>query len=138
MDLSDCYRKGQIKKTRVDKGLIRSLIEMSGIKESTVKEAKLTEKNISVYVCVAYDSLREILEAVCIYNGYKVLSHICIGELLRKIVPDFDYVGFDRMRYIRNAINYYGTKADFEQGKQIIEKIFKMRKDILEKHIKDI
>ena len=34
MDLDECFRKGLIKKTKIDKELIKSLIEMSGIKES--------------------------------------------------------------------------------------------------------
>ncbi len=38
MDLEDCYRKNFIKKTRVDNGLITSLIEMSKIKENSVKD----------------------------------------------------------------------------------------------------
>ena len=84
MDLDECFRKGFIKKTRVDKELAESLVEMSGIKESAVNTARIDDINISAYVSLAYDSLREILEALCILKGYKVLSHICIGELLRK------------------------------------------------------
>lgn len=124
MDLKECFRKGMIKKTRIDSELIKSLIEMSDIKENAVKTAKIDNINISAYVSLAYDSLREILEALCISKGYKVLSHICIGELLKDMLEDFDYHEFDRMRYIRNGINYYGVKVALGQGKQIIKKIF--------------
>jgi len=65
------------------------------IKEKTVKTAKIDKENISAYVSLAYDSLRETLEALCISKGYKVLSHICIGELLKDLLEDFDYNGFD-------------------------------------------
>ncbi|MCZ7405713.1 MAG: hypothetical protein O8C67_12415 [Candidatus Methanoperedens sp.] len=85
MDLDECYSKGLIKKTRIDKELIRSLIEMSDIKENAVNTANVNEINISAYVSMAYDSLREVLEALCISKGHKVLSHICIGELLKTI-----------------------------------------------------
>lgn len=128
MDLEECWRKDLIKKTRINKELIKSLMEMSDIKETTVKTAGLTEKNISAYVSLAYDSLREILEAICISHGYKVLSHICIGEFLKSLVKEFDYTEFDRLRYVRNSINYYGVKIDFQQGKDIIEKIFRMKR----------
>ena len=131
MDLNECFRRGLIKKTKIDNELIKSLIEMSGIKETTVKTANLNELNISAYVSLAYDSLREVLEALCILKGYKVLSHICMGELLRDILEDFDYDEFDRLRWIRNSINYYGEKVDLEQGKEIISKIFSMKKKIL-------
>jgi|GEM_PF-3783890 len=41
-------------------------------------------------------------------------------------------------RWIRNSINYYGKKVEFEQGKELIEKIFIMKKNILEKYLKDL
>lgn len=40
------------------------------------------------------------------------------------------------MRYARNGINYYGIKTDFLQGKEIIRKIFAMKKQMLEKYLK--
>jgi len=136
MDLDECFRKGHIKKTRIDEELARSLIEMSAIKEGAVKTARITEKNVSAYVSMAYDSLREVMEAVCVLRGYKILSHLCLGELLNKILQDFDYNGFDRFRYIRNGINYYGTKIDFAQGKEIIKKMFEMKRNMHEKYLK--
>ena len=72
MDLKDCYEKGYVKTTRVNPELIASLIEMSNIKEETVNSAVINQRNISPYVSMAYDSLREILEAICISKGYKV------------------------------------------------------------------
>lgn len=136
MDLDDCYKKGLIRKTNINEGLIKSLIEMSGTHEKTVNNAKINKENISSYVSLAYDSFREILEAICISKGYKVLSHVCIGELLVKILEDFDYNEFDRMRYIRNGISYYGIKVEFEQGKKIIEKISAIRKKLINRYIK--
>ncbi len=137
MDLDECYNKKQIRSTRKDENLIMSLIEMAEIKEMTVKEAKLNKKNISAYVSMAYDSLREILDALCNSFGYKVLSHVCIGELLKKQIPNFLYEEFDRIIYIRNGINYYGVKIDFEQGKKIIEKIFDLKNHYYQKYLKE-
>lgn len=135
MDLDDCNKKGFIRKTNVDGELIKSLIEMSNIKEVTVNSAKINNFNISAYVSMAYDSLREILEAICISFGYKVTSHVCLGELLKKLTAEFDYNEFDRIRYIRNGINYYGTKIELEQGKEINKKIFLMKKKLLDKYL---
>jgi len=135
MDLEECFRKGVIKRTKVNRELIKSLIEMSGIKETAVRTAGINEINISAYVSLAYDSLREALEAVCISRGYKVLSHVCIGELLGYILKGFPHKKFDRMRYIRNSINYYGTKVELRQGKQLIAKIFSMKKQLLTEHL---
>jgi len=137
MDLSDYYEKGLIKRKRIDPELIKSLIEVSNIKENTVKEASLNNKNITAYVSLAYDSLREVLEAICVSRGYKVLSHACIGELLRSLLEQFDYNEFDRLRYARNSINYYGIKIEFKQGKEIINKTFTMKRTLTKKYLKD-
>jgi uncharacterized protein (UPF0332 family) len=136
MDLGECFQKGLIKKTEIDEELIKSLIEMSDIKEMTVRKASIDNVNISAYVSLAYDALREALEAICISKGYKVLSHICIGELLKDLFKDFEYEEFDRLRCIRNNINYYGIKVEFKQGREIISKIFVMKKNLVEKYIK--
>ncbi len=58
MELDDCYKKGLIKKTRIDEELIKSLIEMSNIKEIAVTNAKINDVTISAFVSLAYDSLR--------------------------------------------------------------------------------
>jgi hypothetical protein len=135
MDLEDCYNNGSIKITRVNPELIASLIEMSQIKEDTVNSATLNQRNISPYISMAYDSLRELLEALCISKGYKVTSHLCLGELLASQIPDFDLNSFDRFRYVRNGINYYGTKVDFGQGKELIRKMFLMKNSLAKKHL---
>lgn len=135
MDLDECFRKGLIKKTRIDEELIKSLIEMADINEMTVKNARIDTLNTSSYVSLAYSSLRQVLEAICVSRGYKVISHICVSELMRSLFEDFDYDEFDRLRYIRNSINYYGTKVEFEQGKEIINKIFTTKKLLLSKYL---
>lgn len=136
MDLDDCYKNNIIKKTKINKELIKSLIEMSNIKEGAVNSANINEANISAYFSLAYDALRECLEAICIINGYKVTSHICLGELLKTLIEDFDFKEFDRARYARNGVNYYGTKISFAQGKEMIDKMFKMKKRLYEKYLK--
>jgi uncharacterized protein (UPF0332 family) len=138
MDMNDCFKKGFIKKTSVDRELIHSLIEMADITEQAVESARIDEVNISVYVSLAYDSLRQVLEALCVLNGYKVISHICIGELLNQILDEFDFDEFDRMRWIRNSINYYGEKVDFEQGKQLISKMFTMKRTISNRYLSSV
>jgi len=131
MDLNDCQRKGFVKKTRTNPELARSLIEMSKIKEETVNSSKLNDNNISAYLPMAYDSLREILEAICVMNSYKVTSHVCIEKLLKSLYPNQSFKDFDRFRYIRNSINYYGKKVGLEEGKVIISKIFGLKNEFI-------
>ncbi len=131
MDLESCKRKGFIRRTTPNRELAKSLVEMSKIKEKTVIASKLDKENISAYIPMAYDSLREILEAVGIMNSFKVTSHICMEKLLATIYPKINWEEFDRFRYTRNSINYYGEKVDFEQGRELIDKMFLLKKDIL-------
>ena len=135
MDIDECYKKGLIRETVIDDNLIASLIKIADIKERAVRKAEIDEEIISAYVSLAYDSLREILEALCISKGYKVLSHVCIGELLKHILDEFDFEKFDEIRKIRNGINYYGNAISFEEGKKAIKEIFILKKNILEKNL---
>jgi len=59
----------------------------------------------------------------------KATTHVCLGELLRKLEPDFDYNSFDRFRCIRNSINYYGKAIGLMEGKDVINKMLQMRKN---------
>ncbi len=131
MDIEDCKEKGFIKETKPNTGRIFSLMGMADSKEIAVQSAVITEVTISAYVSLAYDSLRETLEALCILFGYKVTNHICIGELVKTLIQTFPFHEFDRLRFIRNGINYYGEKVTFEQGKEIIIKTFLLKKEIV-------
>ena len=131
MDINECERKEFIKKTKPSIPLIKSLIEVSKAKETAIHSAKIDEITINAYIPMAYDALRELLEALCTLHGYKVTNHVCLGELLKKLEPHFDYNSFDRFRYARNSINYYGKKVGLIEGKDMINKILQMRKDIL-------
>jgi hypothetical protein len=137
MELDECIQKGFIKETKIDYRLIRSLMETSNIKEDVVNLSKLDKVNMHAYLPMAYDSLREVLEAVCILHGYKVLSHICIGELLKNISKDFSFDNFNEFRTVRNNINYYGKRIDFSFGKNIIKQVFHMKKIIVKKHLSE-
>ena len=118
-------------------GINQKLLQNKIKNENTVKNAALNESNIISYVSLAYDSLRITMEAICLSRGYKVLSHICLGELVKILDKDFNFIEFDRWRYIRNGINYYGTKIDYSQGKEIINKMFLMKRTLIKNNLID-
>jgi len=133
VDVKECIKKGFIRKISVDIQMVASLIDTADAKEIAINKVTLNEENISVYMPVAYDSLRIVMEAFCLSNGYKVLSHVCVGELLKDLSAGFDFTKFDRFRYIRNNINYYGRKINLMEGKGILREILIMKKEIKEK-----
>ena len=130
MDLKTCIDKGYVKRTKANKELAKSLLETSHAKTVALDSANIDEITISAYVPMAYDALREILEAICVLNGYKVLSHICTGELVKTFIDDFDFSEFDRFRYARNSINYYGEMIDLPQGLALIKKMLAMKSEL--------
>lgn len=131
MDLDECKRKGIIRKVAVNKNRAMSIIEISSIKSKTVMSADINEENIIAFLPMAYDSLREMLEAYGFLQGYNVSNHECLGRLIKELLPEFDGIAFDRFRFVRNSINYYGEKINLEEGKILIEKMLRMSGDIL-------
>jgi len=127
LDLEDCFRKKLIRKVSINIKLILSLIEMAEKREENIKDTEISSKNVETYISVAYESLRMILEAICISKGYKVTNHVCIGELLNRELYKFSIEDFNRFRYIRNGINYYGTTIELKRGEKIIQKILDMK-----------
>ncbi len=131
MDINECKSTGIIRRTRIDTNLITSILEMSDIKEDAAKNASPNDISINAFFPMAYDALREILEAYALLHGYKVGNHDCLGKLLKELLPSFDLFLFDRFRYARNGINYYGKKIGLEEGNLLIEKMFLMKKEIV-------
>lgn len=131
MDIKECKDTGIIRRTRIDSHLATSLLEMSDIKEKSTKKEVLDELSVNAYFPMAYDALREVLEAYCLLEGYKVGNHECLGKLMKELLPDFDLFLFDRFRYARNGINYYGKKIGLEEGNLLIEKMFLMKKELV-------
>ena len=130
MDIGECKSKGFIKVTFPDNNKAKSLLEISDIKEDVIVAVKLDEKSINAYLPLAYDSLRESLEAFCIQRGFNVTNHVCLGELVKDLDSEFDFNSFDRFRYARNSINYYGKKIGLSEGSIMIKNMFVMRKKI--------
>ena len=74
MDLDECFRKGLVKKTKVNRELIKSLLEMSDIKEKTVGAAKINDFNVSAFVSLAYDALHGVILGEWWWAVYPLLS----------------------------------------------------------------
>lgn len=123
MEITECEEKGFIRKVSPNFGIIKSLKEVAQIKHEEVLSQNLTKRNISVYFTIYYDAIRELLEAYCLSQGFKVLNHVCLGEKMKQLNPNFDYTTFDRIRFLRNGINYYGKQVPFEQGSYLLNKM---------------
>ncbi len=132
MDWKDCLKKKIAKEVKVDLGLIESLIKISNNKSNTEKNLKLDDSTSSSKISLSYDSLRELLEALAIKNGYKIYNHECYACFLKEILNESSKGDeFDELRKIRNNINYYGQEILIIEAEKVLERIRKLRNEIL-------
>jgi hypothetical protein len=131
MDWKECLIKKIAKKVSIDAGLVNSLIETSRNKLISEEKLILDEITASSKISLAYDSLRELLEALAIKKEFKVYNHEAFTPFLKEILNKPDLGGrFDEIRKIRNSINYYGKSVSLEEARQIINEIKLLKKEI--------
>lgn len=117
----DCIENNSAKKVSPDTKRASSLLETAEERISVIKE--INEKNCNFVFEDYYNSLLELIQALVIEKGYKILNHICLGYYLRDVLEMEDlYRVFDDLRYKRNSLTYYGNRMDFETAKQAIKK----------------
>jgi uncharacterized protein (UPF0332 family) len=132
MDWRECIDKRIIKKIHPDLEMAKSLIKMS---ENKLKsEEKLPMSNITAAskISLAYDSLRELLEALSLKKGYKIYNHECYVAFLKEILKEDALAEeFNEIRIIRNEINYYGKEINVDEARAIIRRIKRLRHYVL-------
>lgn len=131
MDWEECFKKRIVKEIKKDTDLIKSLIENSRNKLESSNELKMNEITAISKFSLAYDSLREILEALSIEKGYKIYNYECFTAFLKEILNEKEKGNnFDEIRKIRNDVNYYGKQITIEEAEEIIDKIKNLRQEI--------
>jgi len=136
MDWQECRNKRFVKEVKIDKNLISSLLKSSKRRFESDERLKLDETTASTKISVAYEALREILEALAIAKGFKIYNHECFCSFLDEICKDKPFsVDFDRFRKIRNQINYYGKDIPAKEAEIIIKEIILLSKKITDKYL---
>ena len=132
MDFNECIRKRIAKEVKEDQGLIVSLIKTSKNKLDSEKKLELNEVTSSSKISLLYESLREMLEALAIKNRYKIYNPECYTYFLKDILNESTKGDeFDELRKIRNGINYYAKDISVEEAKDVLERINKLREEIV-------
>ena len=71
-----------------------------------------------------YDSLRERLEGLALLHGYKIYNHECYASFLSEVLHERELShAFNRVRLIRNSINYYGKRLSLDDSREITKEI---------------
>ena len=125
MDWTACKRnKNLVKEVSQDKNLIASLIKSSAKKSYSESLLELTDDTASSKISLAYDALRELLEALALSKGFKVYNHECYCSFLKEVMDESLWGDiFDNFRKIRNAINYYGKDVAADEAKVTLKKM---------------
>lgn len=111
-----------------DLQMAKSLVAMSEQTLVVVRNIELTERSASLVLSQGYESLRELLDALCLREGFKVYSHEAFAYYLRKIGEVTLSEQFDRLRKLRNGVHYYGKPVSADVSRASLEQIIKMRK----------
>lgn len=137
MDWGLCEAKF-IRKVEVDEEQINFIVETAGKRLEFVKSNKVTNENVSFIVENYYEIVKELLVALLLKNGLKSSNHQCLISYFYKQNPDYEFESnlLSQMSYLRNRLNYYGEKIDFEfydKNKDEFNKLIDLIKDLIGK-----
>ena len=132
MDFKECLKKRIAKEVKTDLELIKSLKKTSQNKLDSENKLELNDVTAGSKISLMYDSLRELLEALAIKKGYKIYNHECYTYFLKEILNESSKGDeFDELRKIRNGINYYAKDISVNEAKEVLNRIKKLREEIL-------
>ena len=128
MDWKDCCRKKIVKEVNAEREMINALIKASNNKLSSEKQLYMSPTTASSKLSLAYDSLRELLEALALQESFKIYNHECYTAFLKEIIQESNLEDdFEEIRKVRNAVNYYGKDISVSEAQDIIIEIIKLR-----------
>ena len=127
MDWKECCSRRIAKDVKPDIGMIASLTKSSKNKSESETKLEMSNTTAGSKLSLAYDSLRELLEALSLKNGFKIYNHECYAAFLKEVMKEsYKADEFDEIRKVRNAVNYYGKDITVEEASKIIIKIKKL------------
>lgn len=128
MDWEECCRKRITKTANPDIDMINSMVKTSKNKLESERILVMNDVTAASKLSLAYDSLRELLEALALKHGYKVYNHECYTAFLKEIIREsLKGDEFDDIRIARNAVNYYGKEISAQDAAGLIKRIYALR-----------
>lgn len=132
MDWNTCLRKQEAKQIKPDSEMALSLTKASANKALSSQLLKLQEETATSKISLSYDSVRELLEAIALQQGFKLYNHICYVGFLKEILKEENLAEeFDELRKIRNDINYYGKDVSLIETKAVLSRLEALRIELL-------
>ena len=135
MKFEEYIAKGDVRKGERDTQKAAAMIKMSERSLATAAQIEINDTTASIIFTISYDALREILEAMCLMQGYKVYSHEAYTAYLESLHEEKIAVQFDRLRKLRNGVNYYGKPVLTEVAKSAKEQCRQLCQELKEKYL---
>jgi len=127
MDWKECCSRRIAKDVKPDIGMIASLTKSGKNKSESESKLEMSNTTAGSKLSLAYDSLRELLEALSLKNGFKVYNHECYAAFLKEVMKEsYKADEFNEIRKVRNAVNYYGKEISQKEASEIIARIKKL------------
>lgn len=138
LEWEKCIKKGLIRRTAINRGLIVSLIKTAKEGLGFFSGAAVKDETAGILFKNYYDLLREICEAVALSKGYKIYQHEAITSFLREVLREDTIASkFDRFRQLRNGIHYYGRAIPKEETERSIVDIKKIMETLKSKYLSE-
>lgn len=127
----------EVIKVTPDKEKAKNLYKMIKIILNRIKN---TDRNsfTSLIVSDYYEVLKELITAILICKGIKILSHKLLIEQIKSELTEEEYYLVDEIRVIRNKINYDGffVEIDYlnrkeDKIKTVITKLSKILENMI-------
>ena len=132
MDWEECCKKRIVKEIKEDHNKISAMKRIAFKKFEGAKNLPI----IHYYsiITLLYDNIRIFLEVISLKRGYKIYNHECYVSFLKEIMKESQLADeFDKLRIIRNSINYYGKEINSEEGKVVVNEMKKLIKELKKK-----
>jgi len=138
VNFTDFINEGKVRRSSIDKGLVKSLLSGLNTDLKFLDKIKIDEISARKLMVGYYDTLRSLLEAIASTEGYKIYSHEAFTFYLKEKGENILAEKFDRFRKIRNAINYYGKDIDVEECRENIKSMINVLNSLKNKYLKDL
>lgn len=121
--VEDYLKEGRIKKVSKNLGKARSLLERSRKRMESLEEREVGESHAFQALENAYESIRESIESLMAFEGYKSRDHVATiawaAENLE--LSESEVNKLHKFRKLRNASRYEAEKITQKQARETIE-----------------
>ena len=116
-------KSGEVKKEQSNISQAKALFDKAMTRLDFIREQKITTRNSTIIFEEVYECVREAIQAVMSFKGYKPYSHIPLAAFLRdELKISTKYVSdFDNYRKIRNNSIYGAELVDAERTKSALD-----------------